>query len=343
MLSSVLVKLTFFYDDHYDGDHISRVVGATGENAEEGLRVLLGVDPPASSGGKYLRNSMEAYFRYMLANSASKIYIASGSLAKRPRSLVSLFSPTIRKKIIFADPKDQVWNSVTHYLEPVINDVKQNISDQGEYSMNELINDLYFLALAHKCRAETFVNPTLAVRHAERLVESVALGPEALARVAVITGIFQLYACPLDVAILKIAPEANAFSVSERIEEIMEDAYLLEASYLRRMIGLEENVAAFRRDLRKLISFITRHRPWARGLVGAASQPVWGVGQTMKVAEKLFDIGMPEQSNYGPILSAAPPDPSLSFTLKRTVVEKKRLPNDMGVIRSDRDGRIVRL
>jgi hypothetical protein len=71
---------------------------------------------------------------------------------------------------------------------------------------------------------------------------------------------------------LSFVPGSLAARICERLDDIMADAYLLEASYLRKLFGLRQNIASVRRDLRSLTSFIAKNRPWAKGIVKVAWQ-----------------------------------------------------------------------
>ncbi len=64
----------------------------------------------------------------------------------------------------------------------------------------------------------------------------------------------------------------NSFSFHERLEEILEDAYLAEAASMRQFLSFEANRAAIRRNLRRLLTWVARHRPWAKGVLTVAQQ-----------------------------------------------------------------------
>src|ERR1041384_4680400 len=71
----------------------------------------------------------------------------------------------------------------------------------------------------------------------------------ARARLATIAGLFSsLRAGQGDIPSLSVIPTGKAGILTERVHELAEDAYLLEASAVRRFLGLGSNIAALRRD-----------------------------------------------------------------------------------------------
>ena len=70
----------------------------------------------------------------------------------------------------------------------------------------------------------------------------------------------------------------------------MEDAYILEASRLRRFLGVKQNIISIKRDLRLILSHICKKRAWAKGLVEIGSSTILGGPNSAKALEKLIDI-----------------------------------------------------
>ena len=88
----------------------------------------------------------------------------------------------------------------------------------------------------------------------------------------------------------------------ERIDEILEDAYLLEASKLRMFFSPGANWAALRRDLRILLSWVIRNRGWAKNAFRLGEQIVTVPGQIGVVADALLEIGVPAPAESYPVL-----------------------------------------
>jgi hypothetical protein len=134
------------------------------------------------------------------------------------------------------------------------------------------------------------VSPERFIANAAKLDKSSSISAEGRARLARLVGLLQLFDTGRAAPSLRVRPDVGPHEVSRRIAEILEDAYLLEASQLRRMFGLKQNVTSIRRDLRKLLEFIAKSRPWDRGLVSLSSTQLIGGDSGLKVMETLVDM-----------------------------------------------------
>jgi len=114
--------------------------------------------------------------------------------------------------------------------------------------------------LAARYKGEAVLSPEQFIAYTTELDESPSTSAEGRARLARLAGLIQLFDTSQTVPSLRVRPDVGPQDVSHRIAEILEDAYLLEASHLRRTFGLKQNIASVRRDLRKLLEFITKNR-----------------------------------------------------------------------------------
>lgn len=248
--------------------------------------------------GDRVRRSLEVPFRRMLSNCAVDIRIAycysfhesvpAGKLVK------SGLSATIGKHIDFVDQKDRVWDAVVAYFAPVLNE----FDDKPPTKFSTAIWNFYLIVLAAKYKAEVNVNPYKTRRLIEQVESKMKLSPEAHARLSVIKGIVNEFTVELEAPALKIIPGVSGTAISERIDEILEDAYLLEASTLRRAFGIKENRARIDKRLRKLLSFIQHHRGWAKGIVTTGSDIILGAQAFTPALGSLVDLvpGLTESS-----------------------------------------------
>ncbi|MHC4474023.1 MAG: hypothetical protein ACYTEL_00150 [Planctomycetota bacterium] len=116
------------------------------------------------------------------------------------------------------------------------------------------------------------------------------LDAECHARLATIAGMLNCFEQNTDGPYLRFLPHATGVPISERLEEIMEDSHLLEASRLRRFLGVKQNVASIKRDLRKVLSHICQKSAWAKGLVGIGSATILGGHGSAKALDKLMHL-----------------------------------------------------
>lgn len=229
---------------------------------------------------KWCRESIEAFARHMVASCATKVHMPTLSGHDVP-SIVKLkmaVTESLRKRISFTDRTNAIWAAILKYLDPIIRSIGPR-----EYRIGPCGNDvwdmldriawnLYLLALASRRRTEVVVNLSDQTKAIYELLRKKSMGPEAQARLSNVEGLFRVYDRQYEVPGFRIMASNQGAAVSDRIEEILEDAYLLEASRLRRFLGLKANIASIRRDLRSLTKYIAKNRKWAKGVLAAVSE-----------------------------------------------------------------------
>jgi hypothetical protein len=243
-----------------------------------------------------------------------------------PRQIKPLLAPTIKQTIRFVDRSDRHWSAVVAYLRPISRSLR------GDQRVSQLAWELYQLVLATKHRAEVVLPPRKALDLIAALSTSSSLTAEASARLALIQGLFSSFSRPVEAQAFRFLPNAPALAISERIQEILEDAYLLEASHLRRLLGIRENITSIQRDLRKLLSFIQRRRSWAKGTIGLGSDVILGARIPLAFLEQITELAPALGITEGcPILSER--DSCLANTNESTI----------RFIRTISDGTLVQL
>ena len=253
------------------------------------------IDPSAVTA---VTSSLEFYIRKMLSACACEISFPSHSRSywANPQRLKSLLSRTSRKRLIFIDRSNATWSVVCQYFEPVTRDVKNYLPKgdiRGEPAYHKMLNEtawnFYLLVLATRRRSEVTLFPYEIVTSIGKLLDLPQLCSESKIRLSILQGIFSLFRKREAIPGFRCSPIAG-LAFAERIDEILEDAYLLEASCLRRFFAIKSNVASIRRDLRKLLSFITKNRQWAKGILAVASHASFLPASSEQVTEKLLGI-----------------------------------------------------
>jgi len=226
-----------------------------------------------------IADCLEEYVRRMIGACACRVAIPAHGpkMWAAPNRLKSLLTPTNRKRIQFVDRRQAIWADLQAYLHPVFDDLPPEEPKPGKPTpLRDLLSksawDLYILTLASRHGCEAVFSPTETIAGIDTLTRSDLLSPESKSRLSVVRGIFALYSNSQNVPGFRCIAKIPQTSMRERLDEILEDAYLLEASHLRRFLGLKANTKAIKRDLRKLIKFIVEHRPWAKGILTAATQ-----------------------------------------------------------------------
>lgn len=240
--------------------------------------------------------SLEGYARAMVSNCASSVYVPSLHLENiiKTSDLENLITPSLKKRILFVDQSNSILTSIKDYFLPI-----SEIAGRHEKlteSLNELSLGLYLFSLASKNHTEVVLSPKNQINAINALKTGIGninrgrigigSSSEALARLSIIEGLFGLYKNENEIPCLRFIAEKKT-SIAERIEEILEDAYLLEASKLRTFFSPKANFASIRRDLGKLINFIVKNRKWANGILSAGS--ALGFSAYTTVPERILD------------------------------------------------------
>lgn len=207
-------------------------------------------------GRAVLAASIEVYLRYLLTHCAFKIHIPAfvHSEWHSPRLVKSLLSQTTRRRVVFVDRRGSVWGAISEYLSPL------SATGADDATVSEVAWDLYMLVLATRHKGEVVVDPDRVIQNAAKLMRLTSISTEGRARLAQLIGLFRLFDAGCVVPSLRVRPTVGSREVTRRIDEILEDAYLLEASQLRRIFGLRQNEARTKRYLRRLLDFIARNR-----------------------------------------------------------------------------------
>lgn len=248
------------------------------------------------------QSSVELYIRKMISLCATEIVMPAYSKEywATPKRIKALLTPNSRKHIKFADQRDAVWSNVRKYFSSMIQDCGESRDGLGNV-LFDIASQFYLLIMASKFKCELFLSPIFANELINSIINAPYLSLESKSRLSTIQGIYNLYVEDNDIAGFYCRPTMGK-QFSERIDEIMEDAYLLEASTIRRLIGIKENAASLKRDLRKLVKAIVKNRSWAKELLGIVSEVAWRPNGTDKVIASLLNIVPSLNGESAPIL-----------------------------------------
>ena len=255
-----------------------------------------------------VNDALECYLRKMLSACATSIYFPAHQRDSwtHPRRLRSLLSPLAKTKLRFVDTKSIIWKSITKYFEPLVRDFKledENKNKQSYDLFNKVAWDLYRLALSVRNQTELHLEPKNTLSTIKDLSQNNALKRESLLRLSVIEGIFALFSKKDDISGFRfiLGPRHN---IRDRIDEILADAYLCEASALRRFFSFKTGVAGTKRDLKKLLHFIARERKWAKGILKVVSQVTFLPSESTSLIEQLAKA-IPEigQESFSPLIA----------------------------------------
>ncbi|OGU60969.1 MAG: hypothetical protein A2X64_02895 [Ignavibacteria bacterium GWF2_33_9] len=243
---------------------------------------------------KFLLNAIEINLRQMILNCAFKIYVPL--ISKSFKRHLNLAPPTVRKRISFVDKHDEIWKAVQKYLQPIYECLPNN-----SYNAAFIGWYLFCLVIATKKGAELPFNYLNFSSVIHGIRNNYKLSGEANARLCNIEGICNMFSVKDSISSFRVLPRLDEFSISERIEDILSDAYLLEASYLRKFFSISSNKAAIKKDISKLIKFILK-RNWAKKILTEASQNLLLSNSHARILEHIIEI-LPEiHTNNIPVL-----------------------------------------
>jgi hypothetical protein len=182
-----------------------------------------------------------------------------------------------------------VWTAIERYLHSAYQEIAESpSSSNASQLLAEITWGLYILALATRDHCEVPLDPKRVISAIDGIAGG-KLSRESKARLSTVRGIFTLFSDVSDIPGFRCIAQPSV-TLRNRIDEIMEDAYLLEASQLRRFFGVGANVAAIKRDLDKLLRFIAKNRPWAKGVLKAVSSTVPLAKTPADISATLLDI-----------------------------------------------------
>lgn len=270
----------------------------------DAIKLLTGASDAADL---LVQNSLELYVRQMLSTSTLRLEVPVPLLpaALSPKRIKTLLPPSAAQRIKFVDRGGGKWDSVQKYLEPVLEDVRgmspsTERERKPESIVRELMGHVYSISLSVSRKAPAIVPPVPMLELVARL-EEISLSSESRARLSVLRGVAACFERQSEIPALVCKPQLAA-PLSERIDEILEDAYLLEASRLRTFFSPSANWAALRRDLRKTLGWVVRNRGWAKQAVRLGEQVVTVPGQTSVITDALAEIGLVAGKKSSPVL-----------------------------------------
>jgi len=249
---------------------------------------LVREEPANTTARGFLASSIETYLRRLVSHCALKVHVpAFADCAwQSPAEIKRLLAPSLRSHLVFVDNRKALWQAVWEFFSPVT----ETVSDTNPNVLSQLAWAFYLLVLAARYHGEAVISAKDFLRYAARVDRDASLSSEARARLARMCGVFRLFEPHGTVPSLRVRADAGPNAVTERIDEILEDAYLLDASSLRRFFGIRQNVASLKKDLRMLFSTVCRSRVWAKGLVDLSSTPLLGGDSAKRVLESLVQI-----------------------------------------------------
>lgn len=280
---------------------------------------------------EFIADSLEMYLRKMISTCALRIRIPAHGrdMWASSKRVKSLLSPSAKKRLIFVDHKQSIWACIENYFKCVYEELPTPDFSNSDKTLQDylasIVWDMYLLILAAKFRSEAPLNPQQTMTNLNSLLNYESLSRESKVRLSVARGVFAAYSKIIDIPAFSILATATQVAVRERLNEILEDSYLLEASYLKRFISIKSNIASIKRDLRKLIKYIVGNRKWAKGLVGAASQSAVLSSSSEKATEKLLEI-FPDYNPDCGMPTLIDPNWYLASISGRLLVSYKRVP-----------------
>ena len=181
----------------------------------------------------------------------------------------SKLPPSLRRRIKILDRSDRIWKAIQTYFGPIAKATTQ----EKQIDISGLAWDLYLLVLATRASAQVHLDIEEDLKTVQALSRDPGITGEAAARIALLEGALRFFV-PVEEMPGLCVQAGGEIAFRDRIEEVLEDAYLSEASSMRRFLSFESNLASVKRDLRSLLRSIVRNSKWAKGAISVAEQGV---------------------------------------------------------------------
>ena len=278
-------------------------------------------------------SGLELHVQRMIAACACKVYMPaqSSSMWTSPARVKSLLSPSINKRLQYLDKRHSLWTDIEHYFLPISKDInKSSHPDPNKkhfmtHCLDKIVWNFYLLTLATKQECEAPISPTVILNYIDQLLSTKIMSQESKLRLSVIRGIFGLFTSVDAIPGFKFISIKPFPSLLERIDEVLEDAYLLEASTLRKFLSLKTNIKSIKKDLRKLMHFISKNKSWAKGLLSVSSQTISVASAPMQVMEKIIEVIPGLQGECSPPF-LIDPEQYMASTKAKLAVTSFRIP-----------------
>lgn len=210
-------------------------------------------------------------------------------MSTSPRVLRPLLSESSRKRLKSVDRSNAIWRAVDYYLKPLAKEVPYGEElETPWWQLETTAWDLYMLILAARNQAEAPIDIPQVLWRLNALSDCDGLSSESKARLATIKGLFAAFDQLAKIPAFRCRAGLE-LALIERLDEILNDAYLLDASRLRRFFGVGANIRSIKRDLNKLLRFISRNRTWAKGIFSASTLTARLPKAAADAAEKLCE------------------------------------------------------
>lgn len=273
-----------------------------------------------------LMNNIEVYLRKMITNCAQSVLIPA--CGKKNRIIIKKvkteLTPTTNKIIRLIDQSHNIWSPIRKYFEPIHEEIGKS------EKISFLVWNFYLLSLAIKYDAELIQTPDKMLVLIKEIKNNEKLDSECLARLSIIEGIYNSFSVKIEMPTLRFLPGISSMILSERIAEIKEDAYLLEASHLRKSLGIKRNYTAIKRSMRKLLMFIKGNRAWAKDILTIGSDILAFSDPSTKILNNIVDIIPKQVRNSSPILINK--DENIYFPKEAGVQLSTTLSDDSAII-----------
>jgi len=228
--------------------------------------------------------------------------------------LAGWLPPTFNRRLTFVDANGTAWSRVERYFEPIF----ESCLEYDLQDARDLAIDLYEVVLGAQLGLEIHIVPSATVEMVDGFLNETHIRGEARARLVVLRSLFAAATETVPHAGLEAVPGRERF-LAETIDDILDDAEFLQASALRRHFSMSSNKRALSRNVRRLLSAVTRKKAWARSLMmGVQSLIVMACAKVgaSQAATELVQTILDSAQSSSVVISPEPPLPEPSMVIR---------------------------
>ncbi|MCJ7631292.1 hypothetical protein MUP77_02655 [Candidatus Bathyarchaeota archaeon] len=242
---------------------------------------------------------------------------------KGPQSLV--------QRIEVVDEDRKTINRVKRYLKPIWDEVGYNSSGSNNvdaylsktrqigihtYTMRRercylFAEDfLYKLALASRYRAMADIHDSISLGLIMRSLGGELLDEESKFRLDQLIGLYNIYGKPQTIDALTMLPKVNSPAISERVDDLLQSAEIIELSRDRHLLGIPSKIKIAMKRIRKRVKRILRDERLSKELSAAtdliqiigANASLLKMGASLPSGEVCRILNALQKSEYNPPL-----------------------------------------
>jgi len=216
--------------------------------------------------------------------------------------VIKQYPPSLVARIEIVDRDGAIYERVSNYLRPIYEEVKDT---PYILAYNNISDFLYKLTIASKLQAEADVSMLSFIGFSTNDLRKNVKDEEARFRLDQLYGVYSIYQKLDRIDVLTMLPGVSIPSIYDRINELLNEAEIIELSKDRYLLGIPSKAKIALQRIKLGISNISRNKKY-KSYIGAASDLI-------QIAGASHGVPIPSKSVYEVLknIQASPYNPPL--------------------------------